>query len=167
MPELTFVWVLALLRQRQCRRSEARIQQPYNIRVVHKPITTLRRLLTNFKDKDKPEGREEVVYKIKCCDCLVNFIGETCRNHSSWPLITSERQEKVTSTIILLNTGHLQKKHQIDWDSATYITYSTYYYQRITLKKWFTNLQQTPLNPSQQLPAPYKYKRLIDGLKQN
>ena len=62
MPELTLVWVLALLLQRQCRRSEApfetiaRIQQPYNIRVVHKPITTLRRLLTNFKDKDKPEG---------------------------------------------------------------------------------------------------------------
>ena len=57
---------------------------------------------------------------------------------------------------------HLQKKQQIDWDSATYMTYSTYYYQRITLEKWFTNLQQTPLNPSQQLPAPYKYKRLID-----
>ena len=62
---------------------------------------------------------------------------------------------------------HLQKKNQVDWDSATYITYSTHYYQRITLEKWFTNLQQTPLNPSQQLPAQYKYKRLTDGLKQN
>ena len=29
----------------------ARILQPYNIRVAHKPITTLRRLLTNVKDK--------------------------------------------------------------------------------------------------------------------
>ena len=35
----------------------ARILQPYNIRVAHKPITTLRRLLTNVKDKDKPEDR--------------------------------------------------------------------------------------------------------------
>ena len=34
--------------------------QPYNIRVVHKPITTLRRLLANVKDKDKPEDRQEV-----------------------------------------------------------------------------------------------------------
>ncbi|CAH3165725.1 unnamed protein product, partial [Porites lobata] len=47
----------------------ARILQPYNIRVAHKPITTLRRPLTNVKDKDKPEDRQGAVYKIKCCDC--------------------------------------------------------------------------------------------------
>ena len=35
-----------------------RILQPYNIGVAHKPITTLRRLLTNVKDKDKPEDRQ-------------------------------------------------------------------------------------------------------------
>ncbi|CAH3145861.1 unnamed protein product, partial [Porites lobata] len=45
----------------------ARILRPYNIRVAHKPITTLRRLLTNVKDKDKPEDRQEAVFK--CCDC--------------------------------------------------------------------------------------------------
>ena len=33
----------------------------------------------------------------------------------------------------------------------------------LTLESWFTNLEQTPLNRSQQLPAPYK--RLIDGIK--
>ena len=60
---------------------------------------------------------------------------------------------------------HLQTKHRIDWDSATCITYSTDYYQRLTLESWFTNLEQTPLNRSQQLPAPYK--RLIDEIKQN
>ena len=62
---------------------------------------------------------------------------------------------------------HLQMKHQIDWDSATCITYSTDYYQRLTLESWFkfTNLEQTPLNRTQQLPAPYK--RLIDEIKQN
>ena len=32
----------------------ARILQPYNIRVAHRPITTLRHLLTNVKDKDEP-----------------------------------------------------------------------------------------------------------------
>ena len=35
----------------------ARILQPYNIRVAPKPITTLRRLLTNVKGKDKPGYR--------------------------------------------------------------------------------------------------------------
>ena len=61
----------------------ARILQPYNIRVAHKPITTLRRLLTNVKDKDKPEDRQGAVNKIKCCDCQACYIGETGRNLST------------------------------------------------------------------------------------
>ena len=32
-------------------------------------------------------------------------------------------------------------------------------------ESWVTNLEQTPLNRSQQLPAPYK--RLIDEIKEN
>ena len=60
---------------------------------------------------------------------------------------------------------HLQTKHQIHWDSATFITQPIDYYQRLNLESWFTDLEQLPLNRSQQLPAPYK--RLTDGLKQN
>ena len=60
---------------------------------------------------------------------------------------------------------HLKTKHQIDWDSARCMTYSTDYYQRFILESWFTNLEQTPLNRSQPLPAPYT--RLIDEIKQN
>ena len=54
---------------------------------------------------------------------------------------------------------HLQTNHKIDWDSAECITYSTNYYQRLTLESWFTNLKQTPLNRCLQLPAPYKRLR--------
>ena len=53
----------------------------------------------------------------------------------------------------------LETNHRIDWDSAECITYNTDYYQRITLESSFTNLEQTPLDRFQQLPAPYK--RLI------
>ena len=60
---------------------------------------------------------------------------------------------------------HLKTKHQIHWDSATCITYSTDYYKRLTLESLFINLEQTPLNRSQRLPAPYK--QLIDEIKQN
>ena len=35
-----------------------RILQPYNIRVAHKPTTTLRQLLTNVKDRDEPNNRQ-------------------------------------------------------------------------------------------------------------
>ena len=61
----------------------ARILQPYNRRVAHKPITTLPRLLSNVKDKDKPEDRKGIVYKIKCCDCQAICFGETIRNLST------------------------------------------------------------------------------------
>ena len=54
-------------------------------------------------------------------------------------------------------------KHRIDWDSSTCITYSTDYYQRLTLESWFTNLEQTPLNRPHQLSA--QYKRFIGGIK--
>ena len=58
---------------------------------------------------------------------------------------------------------HLQTNHRIDWDSAECVIYSTDYYQRLTLESWFTNIEQTPLNRCQQLPAPYK--RLINDTK--
>jgi len=45
--------------------------QPYNIRVAYKP-TTLRHLLANVKDRDKPNNRQGAVYKIKCSDCQVS-----------------------------------------------------------------------------------------------
>ena len=58
---------------------------------------------------------------------------------------------------------HLQTNHRIDWDSAECVIYNTDYYQRLTLESWFINLEQTPLNRCQQLPAPYK--RLINDTK--
>ena len=51
---------------------------------------------------------------------------------------------------------HRQTKRNIDWNSAECLTYSTNYTQRITLESLYTNLQQNPLNRSQQLPAPYE-----------
>ena len=58
----------------------ARILQFYNIRNAHKPIATLRQLLTNVNDKDELNDRQGAVYKIKCCNCQVTYIGETYRN---------------------------------------------------------------------------------------
>ena len=55
----------------------SRILQAYgNIRVAHKPTTTLRQLLTNVKDRDEPNNRQGAVYKIKCSDCQASYIGE-------------------------------------------------------------------------------------------
>ena len=40
---------------------------------------------------------------------------------------------------------HQLTNHNIDWDSAQCLTYSTNYFLRLTLEGWYTNLQQTPL----------------------
>ena len=136
----------------------ARILQPYNIRVAHKPITTLRQLLTNVKDKDEPSDRRGAVYKIKCCDCQATYIGETRRNLNV-RLTEHKRATRNGDINNHIAEHHLKTNHRMDWDSAECVTYSTDYYQRITLESWFTNLEQTPLNRCQQLPAPYK--RLI------
>ena len=137
----------------------ARILQPYNIRVAHKPITTLRQLLTKVKDKDEPNRRQGEVYKIKCCDCQATYIGETGRNLNV-RLIEHKRATRNVDINNHIAEHHLQTNHRIDWDTAKCITYSTNYYQRLTLESWFTNLEQTPLNRCLQLPA--RYKRLID-----
>ena len=130
----------------------AGVLQPYNIHVAHKPITTLRQLLTNVKDKDKPEERQGAVYKIKCCDCQASYTGETGRN-LSMRLTEHKRATKNGDVNNHIAEHPLKTKHQIDWDSATCITYSTDYYQCLTLESWFTNLEQTPLNLSQQWHA--------------
>ena len=87
-------------------------------------LTTLRRLLTNVKDKDKPEDRQGAVYKIKCCDCQASYIGETGRNLST-QLTEHKRATRNGDINNHIAEHHLQTKHQIDWDSATRILQTT------------------------------------------
>ena len=141
----------------------ARILQPYSIRVAHKPITTLRQLLTKVKDKDEPNRRQGEVYKIKCCDCQATYIGETGRTLNV-RLTEHKRATRNGDINNHIADHYLQTNHRIDWDSAECITYSTNYYQRLTLESWFTNLEQTALNRCLQIPAPYK--RLINNVKE-
>ena len=69
----------------------------------------------------------------------------------------------VTSTITLLRTIYTRNvKSTVTLLHVLRILKTT---QRVTLECWFTNLEQTPLNRSQQLPV--TYKRLVDGIKQN
>ena len=74
-------------------------------------------------------------------------------NAAETNLLTNQQKPKHATRIGDINNHiaehHLQTKYQIDWDSATCITYSTVYYQRLTLESWFTNLEQMPLNRSQ------------------
>ena len=112
--------------------------------------------LASYKEVHPPSGTRD---KIICCDCEATYIGETGRNLSMRPTEhkRATRNDDVNNHIA---SHHLQTKHQIHWDSATCITYSTNYHQRLSLESRFTNLEQMLLNCNQQLPAPYE--RLID-----
>ena len=85
----------------------------------------------------------------------MTYIGETGRNLTT-RLNEHKRATKKGDVNSNIAEHHLKTSHTIDWDSATCLTYSTDYYQRITLESWFTNLEQTALNRCQPLPAPYK-----------
>lgn len=118
-----------------------RILRPYNIRVAHKPIFTLR--LTDVKGKDKPEDRSGAVYKIHCSDCQAIYIGETRRNLTT-RLTEHKRATKKGDLNNNIAEYHLKTNHVIDWYSATCLTYSSNCYQRITLENWFTNFEKLP-----------------------
>ena len=117
----------------------ARILRPYNIPVAHKPIFTLRRLVTNVKGKDKSEDRPGAVYKIHCSDFQATYIGEIGRNLTT-RLTEHKRATKKGDLNNNIAEHHLKASHAID--PATCLTYSTDYYQRITLESWFTNLEE-------------------------
>ena len=138
----------------------ARILKPFNIRIAHKPTRTLRHLLTNVKDKDDPKDRQGTVYRIRCNDCNGTYIGETGRTLTTR---LGEHQAATDKEDLTNNIAQHHRKtgHDISWDSATCLTYSTDKDQRLTLESWFTNLQPNPLNRSRKLPA--AYERLLQS----
>ena len=107
---------------------------------------TLRWLLTNVKERDAPEDRPGAICKIICSDCQATYIAETGRNLTTRLNEHKRATKRVTSTTINIAEHHLKTSHTIDLDTATCLTYSTEYYQRVTLDSWFTNLDQTALN---------------------
>ena len=138
----------------------ARILEPFNIRIAHKPTRTLRHLLTNVKDKNDPKDRQGTVYRIRCNDCNGTYIGETGRT------LTMRLGEHQTATDKEDLTNNIAQHHRktgndINWDSATCLTHSTDKDQRLTLESWFTNLQHNPLDRSRKLLA--AYERLLQS----
>ena len=107
----------------------ARILQPYDIRVAHKPITTLRHILTNVKDKDQPHDRQGAVYRIKCTDCQATYIGETGNkpeDKTDWTQTKDQEQWYKESYFWAPSTNY---KHKIEnnsnnnWPITTKLTY--------------------------------------------
>jgi len=113
----------------------------------------------NIKDKDEPGDRQGAFIRSNAATTRPLILVRPGRNLN----IRLTEHKKVKRNGVINNhiaEHQLKINHRIDWGSAKCVTYSTNYYQRISLESWFTNLEQTPLNHCQQLPEPYK--RLTD-----
>ena len=108
-----------------------------------------------MKDRDEPNNSQGAVNKIKCPDCQAPYIGETGRNLNT-RLTEHKRATRNGDANNHIAVHHQLPNHNIEWDSAHYLTNSTNYFQRLTLESWCTNLEQMLFNRCQQLPAPYK-----------
>ena len=82
------------------------------------------------KDKDEPNNRQGAVYKIKCSDYQASYIGETGRNLNT-RLTEHKRATKNGDANNHIAVHHQLTNHDIDWDSAQCLTYSTNYFQRL------------------------------------
>ena len=82
----------------------ARILQPYDIRVAHKPITTLWHVLTNVKDKDQRHDRQERCSESNVLAVRLLILGRLAETWRKDWLNTNERTRMVIPGITFLNT---------------------------------------------------------------
>ena len=96
-------------------------------RVAHKPITTLRRIYDDYllmsRTKTNRRTDREQYTRSNAATARLTYIGETGRNLST-RLTEHKRATRNGDVNNHIADHHLQTKHQIDWDSATCITYS-------------------------------------------
>ena len=109
--------------------------------------------LTSKTETNRGTDKEQYIRSIAP---IATCIGETGRNLAT-RLTEHKRATRKGDVNNHIAEHHRLTNHTIDWDSAQCLTYSTNYFQRLTLESWFTNLEQTSLNRCQPLPAPCKW----------
>ena len=82
------------------------ILQSYNMHVAHKLMTTSRRLLTNVKDKDKLEDRQEQYTRSNATTARLLTVVKPAETIASDWLNTNQQREMVTSTVTWLSTTY-------------------------------------------------------------
>ena len=136
----------------------SRILQPHNIRVAHRPISTLRQIL-RLKIVTA-QTIDSVLYTrshvmtvkqhmlVKLVDLLIS---DVCEHRSA-----VDKHDNRNNIAM----HHTKTGHSINWDSGKCISFCSNKKQRLILESWFTKLERAPLNRSVKLPTPYN--RLVN-----
>ena len=57
----------------------ARLLRPHGVTIAHKPMGTLRQIVSKPKPINKLEEKNNVIYQIQCNDCSAKYVGQTGR----------------------------------------------------------------------------------------
>ena len=101
------------------------------VKVTHKPIRTISKILKKPKDKIEREASRGIVKKIKCKDCDCVYVGQASR--------TLKEHAKAIATLdenSLLAKHHMLHSHQIDLESVKIVDRSSMWQQRLILEAW-------------------------------
>ena len=132
----------------------ARILRPYNILVAHKPLTTLRDVLTKVKDPSPKNSRVAAIYKIACSECPASYVGKSgrtlrCRVKEHKRCIAN----KDTSNRIAVH--HMTTNHQMDWQGATCLEFEANFNKRMFLESCHSKSDKNSINISRDMPGAY------------
>ena len=119
------------------------------MRDAPEPITALQHILTDVKDKERPDEKQDVICKMICFDCQGIYIGETGRNLNIRLQSCNKPQRHNTDKPHTQTSPTNETQHSLGFGYIM-ITYKINYKQGLTL-------ESTKHTNSQQLTA-FKYK---------
>ncbi|MGL5625122.1 hypothetical protein, partial [Cetobacterium sp.] len=134
----------------------ARYFRLHGVLIAHKPTSTLRRLISKPKEKVKTMEQTNVIYKINCCDCDKNYVGQTGRR-----LSTRIHEHKLAirrhDPLSLMSIHEDQEGHKFNLDAAEIVARTSTRHGREFMEAWHSTSRS--INKHIQLDSIYRLLR--------
>ena len=138
-----------------------RILDPLGVKVVFRPLRTLRQMLVRPKDPVPVDERKGVVYSIPCVECSSVYIGQTGR---SLKQRVSEHRRALKNGDIqasALAEHVLKTGHAVDLSQSEVLDHHQHTTTRCMLESWYIQHNQAALN-RERGTLPEVYTALLD-----
>ena len=114
-----------------------------DIRVVFRPLSTLRQQLVHPKNDTPTTKKSNVVYSIPCTTCPAVYIGQTSRTFNT-RINEHKAAVKHARTEVSAVAEHVwQEKHQMDFQKTCILAHEPNLHQRCFLESWHIQKQHT------------------------
>ena len=153
-----------------CTETITRILRQYNIKVVTRPINTIKQFLPNVKDAVDVTLRIGAIYEIPCKDCGCVYIGETGRSFKT--RLKEHKRDLKPSNLAKLTENDLRKKtalvkhsyiheHRIDWTNCKVVKIEKDFTKRRFLESLLINTTDLTMNMKDIENCPKIYNTLL------